>query len=85
MNQSCGRTTSRRDDIEAALLVLIYLLNNSRLPWSDFSVRYKDNKNLKLRDYLAKKMEKKSIEALLKMVPVRLRRCFYKTMALKFE
>lgn len=41
MNQSRGNSTSRRDDIEAALLILVYLLNDSKLPWSDFSTRYK--------------------------------------------
>ena len=36
LNTCRGFNKSRRDDIEAAFYVLIYLLNNQTLPWSDF-------------------------------------------------
>ena len=35
MNQSLGYNTGRGDDITSALLLLIYLLNDLKLPWSE--------------------------------------------------
>lgn len=54
INQCQGRNTSRRDDIEACLLILVYLLNDSNLPWSDYSERFRDSK-LNVADYLKKR------------------------------
>ena len=39
---SCrGYNKSRRDDIEAAFYILIYLINGCKLPWSDFEQKFK--------------------------------------------
>jgi hypothetical protein len=34
-NSCKGYNKSRRDDIESALYLLLFLLNNNRLPWSE--------------------------------------------------
>ncbi len=36
LNSCRGFNKSRRDDIESLFYLLIYLLNDSKLPWSDF-------------------------------------------------
>ena len=58
INHSRGFQTSRRDDIESALFILVYLLNNASLPWSDFHQKYK-NRQYQLFDLLKKKTKRK--------------------------
>lgn len=49
-NQCGGYTTSRRDDIQSAFHILIYLLNDGSLPWLDnFSTKGKSF-SVKLRE-----------------------------------
>ena len=68
MNQCRGNNTSPRDDIEAAILILIYLLNDSKLPWSNFGERYRSQK-LSFCEYLKKRIKKKNVRKLFDMAP----------------
>ena len=45
LNSCRGYSKSRRDDIESALYILCYLLNDSKLPWSDIKVKIKGNQH----------------------------------------
>ena len=40
INSIRGYNKSRRDDIQSVFFVLIYLINGSELPWSDFSQKF---------------------------------------------
>ena len=42
LNSCRGFNKSRRDDIESAFYILIYLINGNKLPWSNISEHYKD-------------------------------------------
>ena len=57
LNSCRGHNKSRRDDIEAAFYVLIYLLNNQTLPWSNFDQIFRDQ-NLDFQDFLRKRLQK---------------------------
>lgn len=80
-NQICGKTTSARDDIQAALLVLIYLLNDEKLPWSDLCL-----KKIKTVDDAIKMRQQTSLmREVLKMTPIFLQKLFKKVLCLKYE
>ena len=40
LNSCRGYNKSRRDDIESAFYVLIYLINYQQLPWSNFEKKF---------------------------------------------
>ena len=58
LNSLRGNNKSRRDDIESALYVLIYLISRSTLPWSDFGVKYRD-KNFTFTDLIRERLKRK--------------------------
>jgi hypothetical protein len=38
-NNGCrGKNKSRRDDIQSVMLLLVYLLNGNKLPWSELDI-----------------------------------------------
>ena len=39
-NSCRGCNKSRRDDLQSIMLLMVYLLNNNKLPWSDFNQRF---------------------------------------------
>ena len=39
LNSCRGFNKSRRDDVESLFYVLVYMLNDNELPWSDFEQR----------------------------------------------
>jgi casein kinase 1 len=42
LNSCRGYNKGRRDDIESAFYILIYLINGKSLPWSNFDTKFKD-------------------------------------------
>ena len=84
MGQCRGFQTSRRDDIESTFFILIYLLNSNKLPWSDFSKRYK-NQKLGLIDILKKKTQKKYMRQLFQSCPFDLQQCLMETLSIEFD
>ena len=58
LNSCRGYNKSRRDDIESAFYVLIYLLNNQRLPWSEFELLFADT-DMDLQDFLEERLKRK--------------------------
>lgn len=55
LNSCRGFNKSRRDDIESAFYVLIYLINNQTLPWSNFDKQFKDT-NMDFTDFLRERL-----------------------------
>lgn len=84
LNSCRGNTKSRRDDVQALFNLLIYLLNDNKLPWSDFCVRFKDQ-NYEFKDYLVERLKLKYSQRQYKLVPDGLKKLFKKVFTLKFE
>eukprot|EP00353_Schmidingerella_taraikaensis_P010003 CAMPEP_0185569004 /NCGR_PEP_ID=MMETSP0434-20130131/1771_1 /TAXON_ID=626734 ORGANISM="Favella taraikaensis, Strain Fe Narragansett Bay" /NCGR_SAMPLE_ID=MMETSP0434 /ASSEMBLY_ACC=CAM_ASM_000379 /LENGTH=396 /DNA_ID=CAMNT_0028183663 /DNA_START=258 /DNA_END=1450 /DNA_ORIENTATION=+ len=84
LNALRGNTKSRRDDIEAAIYVLIYLINKAKLPWSDFEDKFKGS-NKRFGDFLRERLKKKYSVRLLQMVPAHLQPICKRVLCLNFE
>ncbi len=81
MNQCEGYTNSRRSDIESALYVLIYMLNDSRLPWSDFA----SATDISFTRRLQERTKKKYVKKLFMMCPKELRSCLSQVMQMPYQ
>ena len=68
LNSCRGNNKSRRDDIESAFYVLIYLLNGQKLPWSDFETRFK-HVDMQFSDFLRQRLKRNNSCELFRMVP----------------
>lgn len=68
LNACCRTVKSRRDDIQSVMNIMIYLLNNCQLPWSNFVRDFKDE-NYKFSDYLKERLKVKYTKELIKMCP----------------
>ena len=68
MNQSLGFNTGRGDDITSALLLLIYLLNDSKLPWSEDVL----GKDIPVKERLKLKTSEQSVFELFDWTPTNL-------------
>ena len=84
LNSCRGYSKSRRDDIESAFHMLIYLINNQSLPWSDFGTKY-NTPNMKFSDFLLERLQKKYTRKLFQMIPNDLYDCLKKVLCLKFD
>ena len=84
LNSLRGNSQSRRDDIESALYLLIYLINNSRLPWSDFNTKF-SGLNMSLSDYLRERLKKKYYTFEQFKLPKDLHDCLKLVLRLRFD
>ena len=84
LNALRGNNKSRRDDFESAIYVLIYLINRSRLPWSDFCTKFQD-KNYNFTDLIKERLRQKYSIQLIKQVPSDLHAIVKKTLCLGFK
>ena len=83
LNAIYKSSTSRRDDIESLFYVMIYLLNEGKLPWSNFGKRLKV-RSLKFKDMLRERTKAQYSEEVLMMCPQPLREIMKKVMILGF-
>ena len=51
LNSCRGNNKSRRDDMESAIYIMIYLLNNNYLPWCDIEKKF-INEEMEFKDVL---------------------------------
>ena len=63
---------------------MVYLLNNQKLPWSDFHKKFK-GKNYEFRDYLKERLDIMYTRKVFQMMPKSLRSVCKKIFVLKFE
>ena len=84
LNACRGNNKSRRDDIESAFYVLIYLLNGQKLPWSDFQTRFKDA-NMQFSDFLRHRLKRYYSRELFTKIPENLQVCLKRVMCIKFN
>jgi len=82
-NQCQGFKTSRRDDIQSAFYILIYLLNKNRLPWQDPDLD-QDGADRSVK-WLKKRAKKSYNRELVQMAPQELRECLIAVLSLKFR
>jgi serine/threonine protein kinase len=67
LNSCRGFCKSRRDDIESAFYILVYLLNDRKLPWTDLPTNSKAS--IKLEEFLNVRLLKKNTRQIVKMIP----------------
>ena len=79
-----GFSPSRRDDIQSAFFVLIYLLNGQKLPWSHIFER-KDFQSQTTLQTLMERTQSCMQVALLNMVPIQLQKCLQRVLYLRFQ
>lgn len=69
---SClGNKKSRRDDMQSILNIMIYLLNDQSLPWSNFYTKYK---NYEFQDHINERLKMKYTKRLYNMVSLDLKK-----------
>lgn len=80
-----GFNKSRKDDIEQAFYLLIYLLNDKNLPWKGFEQKFKKYGNKALVKALQERQKKKYTLQLFKMIPNRLHSLLKEVLCLDFD
>ena len=84
LNSCRGYNKSRRDDVESILYIVIYMLNKSYLPWSDFE--YRDAGGLKsFKELLADRMGYEITKKLISVTPPELNALLKKVLLISFE
>ena len=58
LNSCRGFNQSRRDDIESAFYLLVYLLNGQKLPWSTFPQKFANSSKFVL-EFLQNRLQKR--------------------------
>lgn len=80
---SCkGNNKSRRDDMQSAMYLMVYLINRNYLPWINFGVEFPENN---LQFHLSKRLDFCYIEEFFKIVPKSIKSMVKKVMILAFE
>lgn len=74
---------SRRDDIQSLFYIMIYLLNDGTLPWTDFGKKFK-HLNFTFEDYLMERIDIKYCKQIVEMCPNSLKPLLKKIMVLEF-
>lgn len=68
LNSCRGYNKSRRDDIESLIYFLVYLLNGSQLPWSEFETQL-NSERIPFSELLRQRLHVFYTKKLFKMVP----------------
>lgn len=64
------------------MYIMVYLLNNNYLPWSDFNTKFKE---YEFKDFLRERLELKYTKDVFRLIPRDLRDMFKKVFTLSFE
>ena len=84
LNACCRTVKTRRDDIQSLMNIMIYLLNENQLPWSDFVKMFKD-KDYVFGDYLNERLDIKYTKELIQMCPNPLKKILKQILTLRFN
>lgn len=84
LNSCRGNNKSRRDDVQSIMLIMIFLLNENKLPWSNFNSKFKDQ-DKSFSDYLGERLEIQYVRQLFKMVPKSFRSVLKEILVLTFD
>jgi len=68
LNSCRGNTKSRRDDIEAIIYIMIYLLNNRHLPWIELQIKLQE-READLKTVLLERLKVQYTKALVRYLP----------------
>ena len=66
------------------MMIMIYLLNENKLPWSNFNKKFKDLEK-SFSDYLSERLELHYTKELFKMVPKSFRAVLKEILVLTFD
>jgi len=82
---SCrGCNKSRRDDIESAFYILVYLLNDQTLPWSHFEARFEKSSHPE-KKAIQHRLFKCYTRQIVNMIPAEMFECFKQIMRCRFD
>ena len=82
LNSCRGNNKSRRDDIQSVMFIMVYLMNNNSLPWSEFHKQFKD---FEFKDFLKERLDLKYTKELFRMIPKSLTKLFKKILLMQFD
>ena len=82
LNSCRGNNKSRRDDMQALMYMMIYLLNDRYLPWVDFNEKFPE---YDFDDLLIERLDLKYTEMFFKITPKPLREMVKNVLTLKFD
>ena len=71
LNSCRGNNKSRRDDMESAMYIMIYLLNDNYLPWCDIESKF-IQQGMEFKDVLRERLEIEFTKRLFSMIPSKL-------------
>ena len=66
------------------MMIMIYMLNDNKLPWSDFQMKNDDGED-SFSEFLNQRLDLKYTKELFKMSPRSLRRVLREILVLKFD
>lgn len=84
LNSCRGYNKSRRDDIESLFYLLIYMLNNSQLPWSNFEQQYQ-HEQITFKELLRYRLHVSYTRKVFKMVPPEMVEILKKVLLYQFD
>ena len=84
LNSCRGNNKSRRDDVQSAIYIMIYFLNDGQLPWSNFHTKFEDQ-DYEFKDFLKERQKIEYTKQLFDIVPKSLRSIIKTVLTLTFE
>ena len=84
INSCKGYNKSRKDDIESAFYVILYLFNGLKLPWSHYSNANRSDSSW-IRDFIKERQKRKYVDQIRAIVPQGLGPVFEEILHLKFS
>lgn len=68
LNSCRGYNKSRRDDIQSIIFVMIFLINNSSLPWSDLHKKF-TGRNNEFKELVKERLKVEYVKELFEVCP----------------
>ena len=84
LNSCRGNTKSRRDDIESAMYILCFLINDQKLPWSNISRKFRFSSHA-ISEMLQTRLKTKYSHKLYNIIPVEIKTILSNVFNLAYE
>jgi serine/threonine protein kinase len=84
LNSCRGYNKSRRDDIQSIIFVMVYLMNDSTLPWSDLHKKFK-GKQYEFKDLVKERLKVDYVKELFEFCPKSFKKFVKNILVLQFD